>query len=92
MTPEGLEKIRLEIRLLTTQSALALLLRALSKSQPDVTQSVIDGLDAMTKQTPQEGFPGLNPEYSDMLAEEAQETLATLLKILNYHVRHPGHP
>lgn len=86
MTPQELESIKINARIVAIESLLAATLSALTRSQ-DARQSLLAALDQMVATSSQVRFPDMKPEYSDLMAAEGQEATESLAAFLRNHLQ-----
>ncbi|HKE43264.1 MAG TPA: hypothetical protein VKB41_01880 [Steroidobacteraceae bacterium] len=87
MTPEEYEHIKTTARIIALESALAVLLVPLTRSQ-GAKESVLNSLNHLITAPDSTRYPDGSPEYTDFIHGETQDAIATLVEFLKDHLKH----
>ena len=87
MTPEEFERVRTTARIIALESALAVLLVPLTRSQ-GARESVVDSLNHLITAPDSIRYPDGSPEYTDVIHGETEDAIATLVAFLKDHLKH----
>lgn len=85
MTPQELQMLKVRSQITALELVMATVLAAITKTAT-ARASLLSTLDQMVGRTEQVRFPGMPPEYSDLVSAEIQEATSTLVSFLRDHL------
>jgi hypothetical protein len=86
MTPAEFEQVRTMARIIALESALAVLLVPLTRSQGS-RESALDSLNHLIMAPGSIRYPDGSPEYSEVIHGETQDAIAALVAFLKDHLK-----
>ena len=90
MTPEELEKFRLNARITALEAMLVAVISAAVQSEAARREQARQ-LDLWLKSLEEMRFPEISPEYSDLFSAEFQEAAASLVSFIKLRLKTPRH-
>ena len=87
MTPEQFEQVRMTARIIALESALAVLLVPLTRSQ-GTRESVLESLNHLITAPDSIRYPDGSPEYTEVIHGETEDAIAALVAFLKDHLKH----
>lgn len=86
MTPEEFEQVRITARIIALESAFAVLLVPLTRSQ-GAREGVLNSLNQLITAPGSVRYPDGSPEYTEVIHGETEDAIAALVAFLKDHLK-----